>query len=82
MPAKHRVVTSTDGDMSAATIPDVVRDWKSQLHLGWANLYGKWLAPTGDKSPSLKAIEFAPQENKAVTVYQETSELCYAATLP
>ncbi len=69
VPAKHRVVTSSDGDMSAAPVPDAVYDWKSRLHLGPTDPYGKWLHPTGDKPASLKAIPFVLQQNKAITLH-------------
>lgn len=69
VPAKHRVVASSEGDMSASPIPDVVHDWKSRLHLGPTDLYGKWQPPTDDKPASLKAIPFVPQENKAITLH-------------
>ncbi|MDP6718709.1 MAG: FecR domain-containing protein [Pirellulaceae bacterium] len=69
VPAQHRVVTSSDGDMSATPIPSVVHGWKSQLHLDPADLYGKWSAPASDKSASLKAIPFVPQENKGLTLH-------------
>ena len=67
--AQHRVVTSSDGEMSATPIPSVVHDWKSQLHLDPADLYGKWSAPASDKPASLKAIPFVPQENKGLTLH-------------
>ncbi len=67
--ANHRVVTSSDGDMSAAPIPDVVHDWKSRLHLGPTDVSGKWLPPTGGKPASLKAIPFVPLENKTIRLH-------------
>ena len=69
VPARYRVVTSSDGDMSAAPLPEVVHDWKSRLHLGPTDPYGKWLPPTGERPASLKAIPFVPQENKAITLH-------------
>lgn len=69
VPARHRVVTSFDGDLSAAPIPDVEHDWKSRLHLGPTDLYGKWRPPTPDRPASLQAIPFVPQENQSVTLH-------------
>ena len=69
VPANHRIVTSSDGEMAVAPIPEFVHDWKSQLHLGPSDLNGKWLPPKGDKPASLKAIPFVPQGNKTIMLH-------------
>ena len=69
VPAKHRVFVSSDGEMSATPVPDVVHDWKSRLHLGPTDVSGKWLPPTGERPAVLKAIPFVPLENKTIRLH-------------
>ena len=69
VPAKHRVIASDGREMTPQRVPDSVHDWKSDLHLGPDDTYGKW-SPATDKQPALiRAIPFIPRENRSVTLY-------------
>jgi ferric-dicitrate binding protein FerR (iron transport regulator) len=68
VPAKHRVISEGDGDLTPQRVPESVNHWKSQLHLR-PGCYGKWLPATEQRAAAQKAIPLVPPENSSVTLY-------------
>ncbi len=68
VPAKHRVISEGDGDLTPQPVPESVDHWTSQLHLR-PGCYGKWLPATEQRAAAQKAIPMVPQEYPSVTLY-------------
>jgi len=56
VPARHRVVAAADQEMLPTPVPDAARQWKSQLHLGPEDTYGKWSPRTATEEAKLETI--------------------------
>lgn len=72
--AQHRVVAAANQSLVPERTPNFVHAWKSDLHQGPQESYGKWLAQTKDEPARLEAIPFffkPPEESEmeAKTLY-------------
>jgi hypothetical protein len=66
VPANHRVVASSDREMSLVPVPAAVHQWKSQLHLGPNRTHGEWSNPTNDEPAKLSAVPYNTKQNKTI----------------
>jgi hypothetical protein len=58
VPANHRVIAAAEVEMLPETIPESVRRWKSQLHLGPDGTLGKWSPQTDAGDAKLRAVPY------------------------
>jgi len=65
--AQHRVTAAADREMSPVRIPKSVNRWTSQLDLGPAGMYGKWVSETEGKYAGLEAIPYTIPNS--ITIY-------------
>lgn len=67
VPAQHRVTAAADREMSPVRIPESVNRWVSQLNLGPAGTYGKWVSEREGKYARLWAIPYTVPQS--ITIY-------------
>ena len=67
--ARHRLISTPEGDLIPQRMPDPVHDWTSLLQHGPEDMYGNWRPATSDAPAKLKAIPFVPKENRDVTLH-------------
>jgi len=66
VPAKHRVIAAADQEMLLVPVPEVVSQWKSQLHLGPVGMLGKWSPGTDAESAKLRTTPFTTPQGKTI----------------
>ncbi|UCE46493.1 MAG: FecR domain-containing protein, partial [Phycisphaerales bacterium] len=80
VPAQHRVVAADDRDMQPVPVPEVVGQWKSQLHLGPEGTYGKWSPRTAAEEAKLKIVPLTISQG--LTIYVAAVEVSRGDTPP
>lgn len=67
--ARHRLISTPEGNLEPQPVPEPVHDWTSLLRYGPEDMYGDWKAATSETPARLEAIPFVPKENQEVRLH-------------
>jgi len=68
VPANHRLMAAADQEMRPAPVPEAANRWKSQLHLGPDDAYGKWSPRTATEEARLGTIPLTIPQGPTIYV--------------